>query len=36
MAVEAKQEVEIWRRPKKIKRVMMTSYRPSIVTFPLS
>ena len=36
MAVEAKPEVEIWRRPKKIERALVTSYRPSVVTFPLS
>jgi len=28
VAVEAKPEVEIWRRPKKIERELMTSYRP--------
>ena len=33
VVVEAKPEVEIWRRPKKIERVLMTSYKPSIVTF---
>jgi len=36
VAVEAKPEVEIWLRPKKIERALTTSYRPSIVTFPLS
>ena len=32
LAVEAKSEVVIWRRPQKIERALVTSYRPSIVT----
>jgi len=36
VAVEAKPEVEIWRRPKKIERVLTISYRPSIVTLTLN
>ena len=35
VAIEAKPEVEIWQQPKKIERALMTSYRPSIVTFSL-
>jgi len=36
VAVEAKLEVEIWQRPKKIERALVTSYKPSIVNSPLS
>jgi len=36
MAIEANPEVEIWRRPQKIERALVTSYRPSIVTYTLS